>query len=57
MLELKNKIIALCNESGLPLEAIMFVLKDAFRDAELSFKLSEKDKELNSGSEKEEKKE
>ena len=57
MLELKNKIIALCNESGLPLEAIMFVLKDAFRDAEISFKLSEKDKELNSDSEKEEKKE
>ena len=36
MIELKNKIINLCNTSGLPLEAIMFVLKDAYRDSEES---------------------
>lgn len=34
MNELKQKIISLCNESGLPLEALTFVLKDAWRDAE-----------------------
>ena len=41
MIELKDKIIALCNESGLPLEAIMFVLKDAFRDAEMNLRIAE----------------
>lgn len=38
MEELKNKIIALCNQSGLPLEAMVFVLKDAWRDAEESYR-------------------
>lgn len=37
MTELKDKIIALCNNSGLTLEAVMFVLKDLYRDAEDSF--------------------
>ena len=32
MQELKQKIIDLCNESGLPLEAILFVTKDVWRD-------------------------
>lgn len=34
MEELKRKIINLCNESGLPLEAILFVTKDVWRDVE-----------------------
>ena len=34
MEELKQKIIDLCNESGLPLEAILFVTKDVYRDVE-----------------------
>lgn len=33
MEELKKQIINLCNESNLPLEAVVFVLKDAWRDA------------------------
>ena len=34
MEELKQKILDLCNESGLPLEAILFVTKDVWRDVE-----------------------
>lgn len=34
MEELKQKIIDLCNESQLPLEAIYFVTKDVWRDVE-----------------------
>ena len=34
MNELKNKILKLCNESGLPLEAVIYVVKDVWRDAE-----------------------
>ena len=34
MEELKQKLIDLCNESGLPLEAILFVTKDVWRDVE-----------------------
>ena len=34
MEELKQKIINLCNESNLPLEAILFVTKDVWRDVE-----------------------
>lgn len=37
MSELKQKIVDLCNESGLSIEAVVFVLKDAFRDAEDAF--------------------
>ena len=33
MEELKEKLLKLCNESGLPLEAIVFVTKDLWRDA------------------------
>lgn len=36
MEELKQGIIELCNRSGLPLECIVYVLKDAWRDAEAS---------------------
>ena len=51
MMELKKKIVSLCNESGLPIEAILFVIKDIYRDAEESFitykskKLKEKESE------------
>ena len=34
MEELKQKLITICNESGLPLEAILFVTKDLWRDVE-----------------------
>lgn len=34
MNELKQKILDLCNSSGLPLEAMIYVLKDIWRDAE-----------------------
>ena len=34
MEELKEKLVNLCNESGLPLEAILFVTKDLYRDVE-----------------------
>lgn len=34
MNELKQKIIDLCNSSKLPLEALIFILKDIWRDAE-----------------------
>ena len=34
MEELKQKLINLCNESGLSLEAILFVTKDLWRDVE-----------------------
>ena len=37
MMELKEKIVALCNESGLHIEQILFVLKDVYRDAEDSY--------------------
>ena len=53
MNELKNKILNLCNESGLPLEAIIFVVKDTWRDAEATLQAAlqqqreEKNKEEN----------
>ena len=34
MEELKQKLLDVCNSSGLPLEAIVFVTKDLWRDAE-----------------------
>ena len=38
MEELKKEILTLCNSSNLPIEAIMFVLKDAWRDAEAALR-------------------
>lgn len=32
MEELRNNLISLCNQSGLPIEAIYFVVKDVYRD-------------------------
>lgn len=34
MEELKRKLTNLCNESGLPLEALLFVTRDLYRDVE-----------------------
>ena len=34
MEQLKKDIIDLCNKSGLPLEAILFVTKDVWRDVQ-----------------------
>ena len=34
MEELKQQLLDVCNESGLPLEAILFVTKDLYRDVE-----------------------
>ena len=34
MEDLRDEILNTCNSSGLPLECIMFVLKDCWRDAE-----------------------
>ena len=41
MEELKQKIIDLCNESGLPLEAILFVTKDVWRDVESTLRAAQ----------------
>lgn len=38
MEELKQQIIDLCNQSGLPLEAILFVTKDVWRDVEATLR-------------------
>ena len=38
MEELKKKLLDACNESGLPLEAILFVTKDLWRDVEDTFR-------------------
>ena len=38
MEELRLNIIKLCNDSGLPLEAILFVVKDIYRDVEMTFR-------------------
>lgn len=34
MEELKQKLLDACNQSGLPLEAILFVTKDLWRDVQ-----------------------
>jgi len=52
MLELKEKIVALCNESGLPIEAILFILKDVYRDAEDAVKIYNKQKQQKAEEEK-----
>lgn len=38
MEELKKKLIAICNESELPLEAILFVTKDLWRDVDATIR-------------------
>ena len=41
MEKLKQQIIDLCNASGLPLEAIIFVVKDVWRDAEDTLRVAQ----------------
>ena len=36
MLELKQKLLDICNQSGLPFDAVYFVIKDLWRDAEVT---------------------
>lgn len=45
MNELKQQILDLVNNSGLPLEAIIFVVKDIWRDAEETYQAA-KQKQL-----------
>lgn len=45
MLELKQKIMQLCVDSKLSIEAITFVLKDVYRDAEDALMVYKKQKE------------
>jgi len=40
MEELKQKLLDCCNESGLPLEAILFVTKDLWRDVEDTLRMA-----------------
>lgn len=37
MEELRLKIIELCNESQLPLEALVFIIRDVYRDVNETF--------------------
>ena len=43
MHELKNKLLQLCNESKLPLEAILFVVRDLYRDVNETYKKYEEE--------------
>lgn len=36
LLELKQKLLDVCNQSGLPFDAVYFVIKDLWRDAEVT---------------------
>lgn len=49
MEELRLKLIETCNQSGLPLEAILFVVKDVYRDVSMTFDnlQNQKEKEEN----------
>ena len=38
MHELKENLLKICNESGLPLEAIVFVVRDLYRDVNETYK-------------------
>lgn len=38
MNELKKKLLQLCNESKLPLEAILFVVRDLYRDVDETYR-------------------
>lgn len=57
MEELKNKLLQDCNESGLPLEAIYYLVKDLFRDVSdtyenvLKQKMTKEETEENSSEE------
>lgn len=55
MEELKNKLIEDCNKSGLPLEAILFVTKDVWRDVEATLRQFKTTEERGSSAQEEEK--
>ena len=38
MNELKTKLLQVVNESGLPLEAILFVVRDLYRDVDETYR-------------------
>ena len=49
MEELRQKFINMINESGLPLEAIVFVVRDVYRDVNETFqRMSEEAKKASS---------
>ena len=49
MEELRQKFINMINESGLPLEAIVFVIRDVYRDVNEAFqRMSEEAKKASS---------
>ena len=49
MEELRQKFINMINESGLPLEAIVFVIRDVYRDVNETFqRMSEEAKKVSS---------
>ena len=49
MEELRQKFINMINESGLPLEAIVFVIRDVYRDVNETFqRMSEEVKNVSS---------
>lgn len=43
MEELKQRLLDDCNNSGLPLEAILFVTKDLWRDVEATFNIAKQE--------------
>lgn len=45
MEELRLNLIKLCNESGLPLEAIVFVVRDVYRDVFATFENAQNNKD------------
>ena len=57
MEELKQKLLIACNESGLPLEAILFVTKDLWRDVEDTLRAFKEKQNKQKNEESEEKKE
>lgn len=48
MNELKQKLLDICNSSGLPLEAILYVTKDLWRDVEDTLRRLEEDAKASS---------
>lgn len=57
MLELKQKLLDICNQSGLPFEAIYFVIKDLWRDAEVTMQNAQAKAEADSQQEKQQEEE
>lgn len=53
MEELKQKLLDACNNSGLPLEAILFVTKDLWRDVEDTLRLAKASAQQDNKEEKE----